>query len=797
MIPRGMVWLMMFLLGAPSEARDLVVVDEGAARAVIVTPAEPTAVETLAAQELVTHLEDMSGVTLPVMREGSEGLRGLPRRRTRIFVGQTEAARGLAFPSGGFAVRARRRSLVLVGDDDPGPDGVFRLGDSYDQAGTLSAVYALLQDELGVRWLWPGPHGTHTPKRDTVVVPRRDRHEAPGLTHRRMENIYAPHWRRRYVEQFSWADPDALAEHAREHALWMRRMRLAGHLPWRAGGHAYAGWFDRFRATRLDYFALQADGVRGPLTHRATVKICASNPGVWDQVVADWEAAKGRSRTLSVAENDGDYGYCTCAACRALDVEGTTWQDSDGVVQPAHTDRYVHLANAVAGQLAERDPGWSVRLYAYNALQDPPRRETLAENVAIDVVEGTYPATEASRTRFRAHWRDWRAAVPGRLGWRPNVHHTGYGLPVAYADDLGSDLDFLMSEGVDSLDFDAMTASIATAGPAYYLAARRGWDADRSSASILAEYYEAFGPAGPHVQAADDVWRSVAARLVSEEGRSLRLAQGPGLHRNTRYALARLTEEEDYARAARHLDAAAASAATPEVVERVRHLREGLGHAYRLAQTLLAFQGTDRAWIAADTHLPIARALRDERLALDGAGVVPGTYLSWSERVGGDLTGLGMLEDVEGTKPLSRPPVLWYARLDPDEAGVAEGWHDIAPRDAAWQRVRADRAIQQSGVGRVWERTHDWTPYRGAAWYRAEWILPEGVGERTRALYFPEIAGEVVIWIDGHRVAESAPGAALRVELPKGLPPVAVVTLRVRSATEDAGLLRPPWLLSE
>ena len=38
-------------------------------------------------------------------------------------------------------------------------------------SGTLLGVYEVLEDYLGVRWLWPGDLGTYVPRRNTIVIP--------------------------------------------------------------------------------------------------------------------------------------------------------------------------------------------------------------------------------------------------------------------------------------------------------------------------------------------------------------------------------------------------------------------------------------------------------------------------------------------------------------------------------------------------------------------------------------------------------------------------------------------------
>ena len=48
--------------------------------------------------------------------------------------------------------------------------------------GTLLGVYEVLEDFLGVRWLWPGDLGTYVPRRSTFVVPKSIRRSSRGCS---------------------------------------------------------------------------------------------------------------------------------------------------------------------------------------------------------------------------------------------------------------------------------------------------------------------------------------------------------------------------------------------------------------------------------------------------------------------------------------------------------------------------------------------------------------------------------------------------------------------------------------
>ena len=55
-----------------------------------------------------------------------------------------------------------------------GQDGTGNPWSASTPAGSMLAVYVLLDDHLGVRWFWPGPFGEHVPSRPDATLPEFD-----------------------------------------------------------------------------------------------------------------------------------------------------------------------------------------------------------------------------------------------------------------------------------------------------------------------------------------------------------------------------------------------------------------------------------------------------------------------------------------------------------------------------------------------------------------------------------------------------------------------------------------------
>jgi hypothetical protein len=150
-------------------------------------------------------------------------------------------------------------------------------------------------------------------------------------------------------------------------------------------------WWHQYNHSHPEYFALQPDGERsppdwphGPPGSASWVKMCVSQPGVWQQITHNFEhgtsAGSGnKSLGVSACEDDLDAGYCTCSKCRALDAASRANSTSG-----RHSDRYASFWNSVAATMAAagHTDTW-VSGYAYASYTDPPVHTKLKGNILI------------------------------------------------------------------------------------------------------------------------------------------------------------------------------------------------------------------------------------------------------------------------------------------------------------------------------------------------------------------------------------------------------------------------------
>ncbi|MBT7056310.1 MAG: DUF4838 domain-containing protein [Lentisphaerae bacterium] len=337
----------------------LTLVSEGESDYTIVVPAQPTTQETKAAEELVHWLKEMNGVALPTVVEGESADIG-----KMISVGRTTRLAGAHVPERrselgeeGYAIAVDGEDLLLFGGTRRGP---------------LYAVFAFLEEDLGCRWY----AAQRLRKQQDCMIPKRDE-----LVVRPVLRAYVPPLALRdpyYWDAFDWD--------------WSLRNRTnsgfrGARLPETWGGSTdyvdgfFVHTFERLVpvgehvTTNPEYFA-EWEGKRKPFKPNSWPgQLCLTNPAVLEISVDKVRKALRKAphaEWISVSENDGRTGYCTCSACARLN-------EKEGATSAA----LVAFVNAVADAIREEFPRVRVTTLAYGHAYTPPKTIRPRDNVLI------------------------------------------------------------------------------------------------------------------------------------------------------------------------------------------------------------------------------------------------------------------------------------------------------------------------------------------------------------------------------------------------------------------------------
>lgn len=633
---------------------DFVVAAHGKLRADIVLSAKPTDVERFAADELADHLAKAVGTRPEIVREG-EFVAG--RFPFHFFVGRTDAARAAGLAD--RMLEPEERIVRQVGN------GLYFLGGDievkYDKIacdghtsayGTIYAVYDLLDNEVGVKWLWAGETGTYVPKNPDLAFARIDRSGREPLTLRSMYGISYAGGR----AVFGFSNEKTQKAYAKAVQRFFLRHRL-GRRKYVRVGHSFMKHYDQYGKEHPEWFQMFPDGTRGTFTDRPglgrDLTMCVSNPELVKQIVKDnLSVLKSDFPLVNICENDTP-GMCACPNCRAWDSKDPRfemndyWQNRDpeaklhfgrfgriadcrwgeSSVKPfspypaSVSDRYAKFYNAVLKEARKVNPKARVISYAYANYVEGPTETKVDPGVIIDVVPRHYfPYDQEEMDFFRKCWMGWRKAGAKDLGYRPNFLLAGQGFPLDSGRGICEDFAFAFTNGMVGCCFDSYQGNNSVHAMQDYALMRSMREPTRGYAKARADMLQAFGKAAKeidryfdYVEAYGRKWTLKSFRDVCHRNLTPQGIPGGGFNRCTYIAGDFYTDaffDDVYA----IFDAAEkAASGDAEVLARIDYLRKGIRASDLARRTRIAQKSGDKAAFAA-----AFKAMNDYRAQVEG-----------------------------------------------------------------------------------------------------------------------------------------------------------------------------------
>ena len=394
---------------------ELTLADNGQTDYCIVIPAVATTQDDKAAEDLQYWLQQITGVQLAIVNEGTplQGDSPVSIGRTTLLEQSGLPATSVDLGDEGYGIATQGSTLFLWG-------GRTR--------GAINAVYALLEEDLGCRWY---ALALELGDNDGFRIPHM-----PVLTFAPVERTYKPVLRMR--------DPSilvALFIHARW-SLLNRTNAPWGYISEAWGGHIDYGplWVHTFQglvsageyfATHPEYFMMDAEGNRQPYAP------CTTHPDVLQLVtdkVRQTLAANPNTEIVSVSKND-NHSYCLCPNCRALD-------DPEGSSMAS----LLYLVNHVAEQIEPDYPDVLISTLAYFNTTEVPLSVRPRHNVIIrlcNVDSWTLPFTPVEETEFGDLLQEWSAAHDKMSIWDYTVNFHHYLTPMPNMEMIAKNIAFM------------------------------------------------------------------------------------------------------------------------------------------------------------------------------------------------------------------------------------------------------------------------------------------------------------------------------------------------------------------
>lgn len=521
----------------------------------IIIPDNANSIVRFAAEELKKHLD--------LVFEGDIKITGLSDNNKftkEFYVGiKPDSFKNQPKPEEAFYI-IRKKSIYLFGGDEINisysDDNRGELNDrinsevlnlAYNRTGSLFAVYCFLENELGIKWIKPGDEGIFYSKRANSTFSSKEYLWTPSLIQRNIRTgaytykgqalygKYAPN-------EFQMTEYEAINKQTQV-LTWMRRMRMGRSENFRFG-HAYTKYWEKYKDTNPEIFALNGKGARKPLRRIERVKMCPTNPDLPKIVVNEWKdnALKNRSQesiSISGCENDsdgiGNDEWCHCDKCMAIDARREGEELTDYV-----TDRYVYLWNAILKEARKYKNDIMVTGYAYENMLQAPRKEKLDDGILIEFI----PRMGGDFEKTKNLYEGWQSAGMTKMMYRPNDMNWEIGIPMGQEERLFNNYNLAIKHNAIGTDFDSMLGYWeGISDITYFILAKGQADPQASFEKLENEFLSSFGDAKNDISQYYLHWRNIFNNKIMPE--ELKLNDGINTYFLEWHRLYRLTDRID------------------------------------------------------------------------------------------------------------------------------------------------------------------------------------------------------------------------------------------------------------
>ncbi len=708
------VFFMSTALINASAAAEVVLVENGESRAVIVLPEEPQEGERMAAEELAEHLALISGVELEVVSAGEE-----PEDLLPIYLGGAADAGldELTLEQGSnissFTLRVTEERIDIRGIDHE--HATLKPTPEDRGEGTLFGAYELLE-QLGVRWYIPGEIGRVLPEESTLSLNIQQQTQVPSMDYRRIQHITA--------------------------GEWPARARLGGERR-STGSHNLPGKADDQRGTEGGQVCVSGD----------------YNPGAMEMTI-EWirdryEPTDEKFYVGMGPRDGGMFSYCECDGCRALDRD--VWDPLAGAVSVS--DRYVWFFNKVLEELEDEYPNMHITWYVYQRhmmppqIQPNPRIVHVFAPILLERIRSMDNPMAMDRQMLRWVIERWADTGPNEMYYRGYFNFLAcVQMPKTQLDRVRNDIPALYEYGVNVMRVSAIRHSWAGDPLTLYVATRLMWDVETDVDALLEEFYSKFyGPA-------EAPMRRYHQQLEAAFRDTPYAVGGSYSYMPVFLGQPRRDELRDYLYQARAM------------------VEEGTVYADRMDMIMQGYRRMDmfldmikarnqHNFAAATVHLQNFLDISDEMIetVLEGEDARRARdvhrFLDWEHRSDNrgafinrfwrDAVESGYRRTVSEGELVAPLPDEWLFRIDPSGIGKQLMFDRPGELGGIWKPMKTS--------SRTWgdQGLYHFRGEDARGWYRASVHIPEEFEGRPIYLWFAGVDQWAEVWINGQYVGRS------------------------------------------
>jgi hypothetical protein len=456
---------------------ELTLAVEGAARYVILLPAEPDTRERKAAEDLKQWLDEITSAEFRIIREGEDGA-----GERLISIGRTK----LAEASGPETDLGDDGIQIAVADE--GKQLILQGGRG---RGMVNAVYAFLEEDLGCRW-YDGD--AVLPSARTLEVSPVPRAYVPRL------RLRDPFYKVSFDETWSLRNRTN-APDARVREEWGGRIDY---------GNMFVHTFHRlvppgkYFAEHPEYFQMNPDG------QRVAVQLCTTNPQLRQLVtqrVREILAEQPQIDIISISKED-TVQVCHCEPCKQLrDAEGSDMANQ------------LLLVNEVAEAIEEDHRHVVIDTLAYLETIAVPKTMRPRKNVVIRLCNDSVgawskPFTAAEQLRIAELTRAWSAVHDRLYIWDYNVNFSHYLAPMPNMEVIAANIRFWVEHNAEGVMTQGGYQGMAERDRMRsWVIAKLMWDPELDQQALVDDFIHGYyGAAAPMVAEYDKLLREHAEK---------------------------------------------------------------------------------------------------------------------------------------------------------------------------------------------------------------------------------------------------------------------------------------------
>jgi len=314
-------------------------------------------------------------------------------------------------------------------------------------------------------------------------------------------------------EKFKFIDEEYITTKRNIESLYFRRLKL-GRRKIVSSHHAFTDYWQKYKSTHPNWFALNKNGERKPLSSPKYMKMCLTADGLVDHIVDEWHnkwLENPNNLLIYASENDGAKGYCRCDKCKALDVELSQDIKLKWDKRPK-SDRYVWFWNSIFKKALSYTPDVLVTVYIYSTYRYAPRKQRVTPGILGGFVPRFYDDPSLVKTTLDG----WCKMGLKNMFIRPNDFNDDIGMPTGNEkyifERFHNSWITAQKYGVKvfgvSYDRNYSYNDYEVNGLAFYAIAKAANFPDLSFNEIADKYYQAYGPARQLIKSFFEYWRN-------------------------------------------------------------------------------------------------------------------------------------------------------------------------------------------------------------------------------------------------------------------------------------------------